>query len=316
MPTCLDPPAIDTAREAAQAAARLAERAAIAHANERCRLACLLLRGLPALATAVTVVFDHDEKVVTAETVITLVHVRDADGTLLWYDDCGPFAAHPDAVALGDPPTFNAKTIDEVHLHLIAAYDADPGHFNTSDDGAAVMPHANLLEMHLPSALGQSFPPRTGREVVIEASGRQPDRLVLVGDDTLTVLVDGRPSVGVDIGGPGHWPDGETWERLPIGGVTTERDVMVLGMSEDQFRGLAPLLGLPASWFGRWKGAPGELRDIRLDNGQWSCVTDAGLDAVIRHVRDLGLTFEETRATRYAANVVAPADTRHGELDR
>ncbi|MEV4212606.1 hypothetical protein [Micromonospora sp. NPDC049662] len=316
MPPCLDPAAIDAARTAVHAAARRAERTAAAHANERCRLVALLLLGLPALATAATVVFDHDEKVVTAETVLTLCHVRDADGTLLWYDDCGPFAADPDAVALGDPPTLDAKTIDEVHLHLIAAYDADPGHFNTSDDGADVMPHANLLEMHLPSALGQSLSPRTGREVVIEASGRQPDRLVLRGDDTLTVLVDGRPSVGVDVGGPGHWPDGESWERLPIGGVTTERDVMVMNMSEDQFRGLAPLLGLPDSWFGRWKGAPGELRDILLDKGQWSCVTNAGLDAVIQHIRDLGLTFEETRTTWYAANVVVPADTRHGESAR
>ena len=99
-PTLSD--AITTARAAVTAAAEAADRAASRHAERRRRLAALLVAGL--LPSAATLVFDRDEDTVTGATTIALVHIRAADGTLLWYDPDSAFAAHPDASTLGTPP--------------------------------------------------------------------------------------------------------------------------------------------------------------------------------------------------------------------
>ncbi|GIF74163.1 MULTISPECIES: hypothetical protein [Asanoa] len=298
------------------------EHTTIAHATDRAftlaagRAARLVAQAVPGAQT-IFFAWDLDGDRLG----VSLEAVRGPAGELLWFGDL--LADTPEALALdavGGSATRNLGDRIEIALDqvILVPADLDRSAFrhSTMDPRDTDDPPARLVALDIASAVNAALAytpsPGIGREVVIEVPGRQPDRLVVVGDDTLTVLVDGRPAVGVDASGPGHWPDGETWERLPIGGVTTERGLLVLGMSEDQFRGLGPLLGLRASWFGRWKGAPGELRDISLDNGQWSCVTDAGLDQVIQHVRDLGLSYEETRTTRYAAAAAAP----HAELAR
>ncbi|HZO69192.1 MAG TPA: hypothetical protein VFB74_29735 [Kribbellaceae bacterium] len=109
---------------------------------------------------------------------------------------------------------------------------------------------------------------RVGREVEVVAPGGPVFRFRLGDDDTAVVLLEGQPVVGIDAGGPGRWRDGEVWERFG-GGTVTDRYVVVLGMSAERFTGLAPHLGLPAGWFGRFKGGPGELRDISLTGGEW-----------------------------------------------
>lgn len=295
MPHTPSPAQLDAARRALFAARDRAEHAAAAHAESRCRLAALLVATrLPA---ADVLVFDKDEQPVTARTVIDLLAVRAADGTLLWYDPDSAFAAHPHAVALGTPPALDPDVLTEVRAHLTEAYDASPGHFPTTDDGAQVMPDANLLKLRVAAPDAAAKP--AGREVAIEAPGEHTHHLRLAGDDTLLVLVDGRPAVGIDVHGPGHWRDGGVWERLATGGTTTERYLMALDMSEEQFHGLAPLLALPPTWFGRWKGGPGELRTICLDGGEGSCGSDAALDIVVDYLRRCGVAYEETRTVRH-----------------
>ena len=71
---------------------------------------------------------------------------------------------------------------------------------------------ANLLVLTIPDPADHAVAP-AGREVFIEAPGREEHRFVLTGDDTVLVLVDGEPALGVDQHGPGRWY-GEMWQRL------------------------------------------------------------------------------------------------------
>jgi hypothetical protein len=208
MPTTITDADLVAARAAAGAIGRGAERAAAAHAAARARLAGLLVAV--ACPAAAVLVFERDEHVVTAETAIDLVCVRDRDGRLLWYAAEHAFAAHPHARALGDPPPVDPALLHEARLHLVVAYDADPGHFAPSDDGAEVAgEYADLLELPIPAGPGG----RDG-EVVIELPGAAVLPVTLAGDDTVVVLVDGVPLVGLDPAGAGWWPDGQTWQRL------------------------------------------------------------------------------------------------------
>ncbi len=145
---------------------------------------------------------------------------------------------------------------------------------------------------------GRASTSKSRREVEVRAPGGRVFRFRIAADDTTVLLIDGHPAVGIDIDGAFHWRDGELWERLG-GGTVTERYVVVLDMTAEQFHGLAPHLGLPPTWFGRFTGGPGEGRDISLDSGEWSCGSDAALDLAIAYVREQGLAYEETRTVRY-----------------
>jgi hypothetical protein len=76
--------------------------------------------------------------------------------------------------------------------------------------------------------------------------------------------------------------------------VTWKRDVLVDQMSEDQFYGLAATLGLPHNHFGKFRGRPGERRNISLDASPYSCITPAGLDTVLAYLRSQGLSYSES----------------------
>jgi hypothetical protein len=82
---------------------------------------------------------------------------------------------------------------------------------------------------------------------------------------------------------------------------------VALGMSREQFHGLAPALGLPPTWFGRFKGCPGQPRDIHLNSGASSCLTEAGLDAAIAYLRAHRLAYEQTTTVRHEPTPM-PAD--------
>jgi hypothetical protein len=139
---------ITAARAASDAASAAAARAASRHAAHRSGLAALLTAHL--LPDAASLVFSRDEDLLTADTTITLVHIRSGDGRLLWYSEWTGFAEHPDARELGTPPDLDAGTLDEIESQLRMAYDASPGHFDTTADGAEVMPGANLLLLPVP----------------------------------------------------------------------------------------------------------------------------------------------------------------------
>ena len=56
---------------------------------------------------------------------------------------------------------------------------------------------------------------RGGRVVTLEAPGGVRRSFAVAGEDTLTVLVDGHPVLGVDRHGPGFWVGEEEWHRIP-----------------------------------------------------------------------------------------------------
>jgi hypothetical protein len=142
------PDAIAAAQAAAIAAADRADRAAAFHASCRRHVAGLLAASI--LPAAASLVFARDEDTVTAETEIKLISMRGAGGALLWYNDGTCFAGHPDAEPLGEPAQLDADVLSAIEYQLAAAYDAAGGGFDTADDGADVMPGANLLILAVP----------------------------------------------------------------------------------------------------------------------------------------------------------------------
>lgn len=283
--------ALAAARQTAGTAGRAADLAGAAHAAARARVAGLLVAA--ALPTAAVLVFERDEHVVTAETSIDLVCVRDTDDRLLWYAAAHAFTEHPHARTLGMPPVVDQAVLDEVRLHLTVAYDASPGHFAPSVDGAEVVgEYANLLE--LPIAAGP--PARPDRAVTIELPGGAVLPVALTGDATVVALVDDTPVIGLDTAGAGWWPDGQIWHRLTPGGQLVAREIEVYGLSKAQFYGLSRLLGRPRAWFGRFKGA---RHSFHFDTSADSCGSDAGLDLVIDELRRHRRPYAETRTLRY-----------------
>ncbi len=166
MPNPPAPADITAARAAASDASDASDQAAARHAAQRCRLAALLVLSL--LPHAETVVFDKDEDTVSAETLLSLVAIHDAHGALVWFERDSEFSAHPQALDLGDPPTLAYEVLGDVAMQLRIAYDASPGYFTPNDDGAEVMPSANLLELHIPSALAAATP--SGTEATASAT--------------------------------------------------------------------------------------------------------------------------------------------------
>jgi hypothetical protein len=98
---------------------------------------------------------------------------------------------------------------------------------------------------------------------------------------------------------------GRAWEDLPAFGPTnpatatraraTEREVVVFGATEQQFRGLEAALGLPEFGLGRYKpwAAPS---GVHLDGDRYE------VDAAIRFAEAHGLAYEQTVTTRYEAH--------------
>jgi hypothetical protein len=138
--------AILAAGAAAVEAQDAAEEAATRHADARCRVAALIASSL--LPASATVVFDRGEDTVTAQTEITLVSIRDSSGGLLWYNAGTVYARHPDAEDLGEPPHLYSYDLANMRDQLQAAYDAHPGHSDTTADD--IMPSANLLVLPVP----------------------------------------------------------------------------------------------------------------------------------------------------------------------
>jgi hypothetical protein len=169
---------LTAARAAITATSDAADRAAARHAAQRSRLAALLTAQL--LPDAASLVFSRDEDVVSAETIITLVHIRGGDGRLLWYGQWTDFAEHQDASDLGTPPDLDARTLDDIQSQLSIAYDASPGHFDTTADGAEVMPDANLLLLAVPDPAGRA--PQPGGRNAPGAPGRHQTEETTAGD--------------------------------------------------------------------------------------------------------------------------------------
>lgn len=303
------PAATRAIAEAITDARRQLERMPGRYSDDLRELAARLINAhLPSARTAL---LSKGHAPITSHTVITLVAVRDADGPLLWYDEANAYRHHPDAHALGIPPTWH-HGINEIENCLAGAYDATPWRFPASQDDPTLTGAETLLELKLADT-SASPPARstpdgaTGadvgpvRSLVVERDGHAEHTIAISGEDTVTLILDGQPLIGVDVDGFGLWRGDEEWERLHLDGTVTERYVMV-DLDEDEFNGLSRLLSIARSWLGRWKGQrPGERRTITLDNGPSSCRSDAGLDLVIAYIRSLGLQYEETHVIFYPA---------------
>lgn len=281
------------ARAAVAAAEEAAGRAATRHAQQCCRLAALLATTL--LPDAAVLVFDRDEDTVSADTTISLVHIRDAAGELLWYDPDTAFAEHPHARALGTPPTLAFGVLDDIQVQLAAAYDAVAGHFEPTRDGGEQMPWANLLALPVAPAEQAAGVP-VEREVVVQAPGRVEHRFALDGDDTVLVLVDGEAALAVDRHGPARWY-GQVWQRLDPAGHLVDRSVAIEGIiTEAMWRDLEAALGLARFELGRFKQWAADQPKHLSDHYD--------LDAAVAWARRKGLTYQDERTVR------VPADAR------
>lgn len=108
-----------------------------------------------------------------------------------------------DWIAGSDGAPDTPDTPDELTDHQAV----DTYFARTPDETYAIAPAAVIPARHRPA--------RPGRAVIIEAPGGDTLAYGLAGDDTLTVLVDGHPVLGIDKDGPGHW-HGDQWHRLPV----------------------------------------------------------------------------------------------------
>ncbi|MEU7611113.1 hypothetical protein [Micromonospora sp. NPDC049204] len=285
------------------------ERSSGRYAHDLRELAAHLISAhLPSARTAL---LSKGHMPITFDAVIALVAVRDADDTLLWYDEATGYRHHPDAHALGVAPAWH-HGIKEIENCLTGAYDAAPWRFPTSQDDHNLVGMETLLELEL---MGPSVPapvppmpdpalePGVGpaRSLVVQRNGHAEHASSISGEDSVTLLLDGHPVIGIDLDGLGLWRGDEEWERLHLDGTVTERYIRV-DLTEDEFHGLSRLLSIDRSWFGRWRGQdPGERRTIILDNSPSSCRSEAGLDLVIAYFRSLGLRYEESRIVFYPA---------------
>lgn len=288
---------IEQARHAAEATGRAYARENVAGAFE------LIRRPLPA-ATSLLVNRDSDED---GDTLILLLAVRGSDNRLLWCHD--EYDHHPDADALPDDmePDAYGDLIAEAEELLRAAYDQPGLPFAPADNDAyrGLSDHRgwNLLEIHLPAADGNSD---LACSVMIEGTDDDAYRFSVTADDTVVMYVDGLPCVGV-IGdsGVGWWPDreGDGWQPLTPGAKVSDRTLHVHDMSETQFYGISKRLRLPLGHFGQFKGDQGELRNITLDCGPWSC--GELFDAALFYVQELGLAYDLIVETKYESRPAA-----------
>lgn len=74
--------------------------------------------------------------------------------------------------------------------------------------------------------VGDQPPEQSFRIVNIAAPGGSVYRFRIAGEETLTVEIDGKPTVGVDKDGAGYWPDGETWTRLDTASLPPDADTL------------------------------------------------------------------------------------------
>jgi hypothetical protein len=122
-------------------------------------------------------------------------------------------------------------------------------------------------------------------------------------DDTVVVLVDGHPVA--DLAVDASVLDDAARERHGRPTVV-ERYVVVHAMNAEQFRDLPRALGLPESWFGRFKPGPDGRSDISLDAGELSCGSVIGLHLAIAYAESVGLAYDETSTTHHPAARPAP----------
>jgi len=154
-----------------------------------------------------------------------------------------------------------------------------------------------------------------------EASGRErPEREL---DDDEVVDLEGHLRDAYDQPGPSMFdPAGESdyrglstwssWTLLEVGDPgparvpvreTLQRTVHVLQMSEEQFYGVSARLDLPKSWFGRFKGAPGEVRDPTFSDTSDECGDK--FDLLLDYVRELGLAHAVSVTTTVGYRAVS-----------
>ncbi|MGC5309975.1 hypothetical protein [Micromonospora zamorensis] len=208
------------------------------------------------LPSARTALLSKGHSSTTFDTVIALVAVRDAHGTLLWYDESSGYRHHPDARTLGVAPAWH-HGLKEIENCLTGAYDAAPWRFRTSQDDPGGVGTEALLELELPERSAPApVPPMPdpaleagvgpARSLVVQRDGHAEHASSISGEDSVTLLLDGHLVIGVDLDGLGLWCGDEEWEQLHLDGTLTERYIRV-DLTEDEFHGLSRLLSIHQS---------------------------------------------------------------------
>ena len=142
-----------------------------------------------------------------------------------------------------------------------------------------------------PPAAGSDIPGSPAREVVVTAPDGARHCFTVTGDDTMMVLVDGEPVIGVDQDGPGRWY-GEDWQRMYPADSLTARSLAIEGITtETQWHDLETALGLDHGHLGRLKPWAADRPKI-LDARNYDL--DAAIAWALRH----GLAFEDEQCVR------------------
>lgn len=219
-----------------------------------------------------------------------------------WYPDSASFTLAGQAVEQADKTFFAAHRLHRVQkdvnygplqCHLFVPY-ADGG-------------RVDLLRAVLPALLTPYHPETTsespGLDVVVAAPDGTEQRHRVSGDQTLTVLVDGQPVLGVDRRGPGRWI-GDEWQRLYPADRVVDRSVAIEGITtEPQWHDLELAAGLTRGDLGRFKQWAVDRPTILLEKpyGARSC----DLDAAVEWARRQGLPYEDEQRVR-----TDPVDSR------
>lgn len=213
-----------------------------------------------------------------------------------WYPGSASFTLAGPAVEQADEAFFAARRLhrDERYINhgplqcrLFVPY-ADG---ERVDQLIAVLPA--LLAPYRPAATAGS----PGRHVVVAAADGTEHRYRVSGDGTLTVLVDGRPVLGIDRHGAGRWI-GDQWQRLYPAGRVTDRTVSIEGITtEEQWHDLEHAAGLNRRDLGRLK--PWAADRPKILSGKLSDGRRYDLDAVVEWARGQGLACEDEQRVRF-----------------
>jgi hypothetical protein len=135
------------------------------------------------------------------------------------------------------------------------------------------------------------------RNITIIGSDGEKQHVTLTGDATITVEVDGVPTVGFDSGGVGWWPNDDEWEPLRPGGEVTDRSVSIYGITtEAMWLDLERTLGLTRHRMGRFKPWAVDKPKVLCDSYGYGVNLDLAVRWAIAH----GLDYEDQRARRHS----------------
>jgi hypothetical protein len=212
-----------------------------------------------------------------------------------WYPGSASFTLSGPAVEQADEAFFAARRLHRGQKNVSHGPLQCPVFVPYADGG-----RVELLRAVLPALLAPCQAETTadspGLHVTVAAPDGTEQRYRVSGDETLTVLVEGQPVLGVDRHGPGRWI-GDEWRRLYPADRVVDRSVAIEGIAtEAQWHDLERAAGLNQGDLGRFRQWAVDRPTILFEKnyGTRSC----DLDAAVEWARRQGLPYEDEQRVR------------------